>query len=324
MPPDRPVDQAMDEDRLEKRAIRPLWVNEIRAVADQHPDRTEPWYLTLSGAEGRDIQLLIDAGLIRLEETGSIDDRDTGKVVAVENSMPAVARLQSKFPALRIKKVDFQSLLRGIGPSRWPEGKDETYCRARVVNIDLNQPLEADGSTGEVVFPVLDWIRKLCQLHARDPRLDWTLCLTLQGQISWPVEISQWIKGFLLENLGREPGFEAGCRALFGPELYANATGSATIDFGSLPWVQQQKLLLVLTPKLMAHIVYSDGWRVSAERCLRYGGGARAPMVTWIIRFVWDGAAAAAPDARYREALNRIFVGIGKVDRNGRIHWPCL
>ena len=99
----RPVDQAMNQERAEKLAIRALWLEEVKSIAEQYPDSEVPWYLTLSGAEGRDIKLLIDEGLISLTEVGSIVEKDQHKVVAVENNNESVLQLQKKVRRIKNK-----------------------------------------------------------------------------------------------------------------------------------------------------------------------------------------------------------------------------
>jgi hypothetical protein len=315
----RPVDSAMADNRPEKRIIRNLWLEEVLAVAKRNPSSEEPFYLTLPGAEGRDIQLLIENGLISLTEVGSIAEKDQGKVVAVESNNQAVLKLQKKFAGLCIRQVNFRSLIRSEGQFKWPEGKDEKYCRARVVNLDLNSPLKAEMRNGDVVFPVLAWIDKLCQIHAKEPRIDWTLCLTLHGEVVWPEEVNHYTQKFLCENIGREPKFDEGCKEIFNEKLYQVATGEDVPNFTELDREDQQKLIMVMVPKIIARLVHDKGWRVKTERNLMYGGVNRAPMVTWIVKFTWGKEAIAEPDATYREALREIFSGIGVVTDTGKI-----
>ncbi len=315
----RPVDRAMAEERLEKKTIRTLWIDKVEIAANAHPNSRDPWYLTLSGAEGLDIQLLIDRNLISLTEVNSIADEDKGRVVAVEQNMQAVAALQRKFIGLRIKEVDFRNLIRGEGPFSWPDGEDEVCCRAHVVNLDLNAPLTADDHDGDAIFPVPTWVKKLCQLHAKRPRLDWTLCLTLHADVIWPDEVNQWAKQFLLENIQREPQFAESCENFLGAEIYGLIAADDPTDFVHLRWEDKQKIIMIMVPKLIARLVHNEGWRVSTERCLCYGGGAHAPMVTWIVRFTWASAAAATPDALYRAALRDIFSGVGLLNPDGSI-----
>ena len=316
----RPVDRAMADGRMEKKTVRALWVDKVKAVARTHPNCNEPWFLTLSGAEGHDIQLLIEEGLVKLTEVNSIADKDKNKIVAVENSTVAVATLQRKFIGLRIKEVDFASLVRGEGFFSWPQGDDEVCCRAHVVNLDLDTPLKALNCDGSVVFPVVAWIKKLCLLHGRPQHTDWILCLTLHGEVIWTEDINQWTKTFLRENFQREPNFSKDCNNFFGPELYGIINGDDDIDFTRLESIDQQKFIMVIVPKLIANYVHNDGWYVHTEHCLRYGGdGSHAPMVTWIVRFAWDGTAADAPDSLYRTALNNILSGAGIVKKDGSI-----
>lgn len=315
----RPVDSAMADNRLEKRIIRNLWLEEVLIVANQKPSSEEPLYLTLAGAEGRDIDLLIENGLISLTEVGSIAEKDQGKVVAVEPNNQAVLKLQKKFAGLCIRQVDFRSLIRSEGQFRWPEGKDEKDCRARVVNLDLNSPLKAEARSGAVVFPVLAWIDKLCQIHAKEPRIDWALCLTLHGEVVWPEDVNHYTHKFLCENIARVSQFDEGCKKIFNEKLYQVATGEDVPNFTELDREDQQKLIMVLVPKIIARLVHDKGWRVKTERNLMYGGGNHAPMVTWIVKFAWNKEAIAEPDFTYREALSNIFTGIGVVTDTGKI-----
>lgn len=320
----RPVDQAMNQERAEKLTIRSLWLEEVKSIAEQYPDSEVPWYLTLSGAEGRDIELLIEKGLISLTEVGSIDEKDQHKVVAVENSNKAVLQLQKKFVGLKIKEVQFRDLIRGEGMLRWPQGEDEKYCRAHIVNLDLNSSLKGISDNGDVKFPILDWIRKLCQLHIESPRNDWTLCLTLHGKVAWrkkvKEEVNRWMRQFLLENLRREPDFARSCKEFFEEALYKQISDCNELDFTALDRQDQQKVIMVMVPKIIAELVHSQGWSVSTERNLRYGGeGKHAPMVTWIVKFTWRGEATATPDARYKSALRDIFSGAGVVTERGKI-----
>ncbi len=202
--PDRPVDLAMDEDRPEKRLIRTLWVAEVRKVAAEYPNSDEPWYLTLGGTGGYDIQSIIEAGLISMTEVNSIAEDHQNKIVAVERRSRAIAALQAKFVGLRIKQVDFGTLVHGEGQFAWPQGEDMRLCRARIVNLDLNSPLQAH-SEDEFVFPVLEWIRKLCQIHARPPHADWTLCLTLHAEVLWPENVNRYARTYRASSRRLEP-----------------------------------------------------------------------------------------------------------------------
>jgi len=315
----RPVDRAMSVQRQPKVTIRTLWVDKVKAVAGNPPGAQEPWYLTLPGSSGLDIQSLVDEGLLSLTEVNSIKEADQHKVVALESSPQAYLRLQKRFPGLRIRQADFRSLIHGEGQFKWPLGEEERFCRARVVNLDINAPLKGTATENGVVFPVLEWIRKLCQIHAKPPRIDWTLCLTLHGDIMWHNEVNAWMKRFVSENVRREVVFRDRCKMFLGEDLLGNMLEENNTDLNSLDPLKKQQVIMVLVPKIIARLVHNEGWRVLTEQNLRYGGGSVAPMVTWIVFFTWNQEAHATPDATYREALQHILENVGFVSEDGEI-----
>jgi hypothetical protein len=263
--------------------------------------------------------MLIDAGLVRLTETSSIDEADVYKVVAVEASTRAVAALQRKFVGLRIKEVDFRSLIRHEGHFNWPEGDDQQLCRARIVNLDLNAPLTGAVTETGVVFPILAWIDKLCWIHSRPPALDWTLLLTLHAAIHWPTEVRQYATNFMRDNTEHDIAFRDQCATFLGAELFAEVTSNAPPDYAAMVPTDQQRVLMVLVPKLIALHVHGKGWRVSTPHNISYGGGNYARMASWVIRLTIDPAAAAQPDATYREALRGILAGVKAILDDGSI-----
>jgi len=318
--PNRPVDIAMHANHLDKQTVRNLWIQEVSEIANRYPNSPEPWYLTLSGAEGLDIQLLIDRGLISLTEVNSIVEKDQRKIVAIERSNNAVLELQKKFIGLQIKQMDFKNLIRGDGLISFPNGDDREVCRARVVNLDLNSPFNGLNQNRNIVFPVVEWIKKLCRIHSIEPRMDWTLCLTLQGEIRWPLEVSGWIKKFLNENIQHEQVFSESCKEFLGEDLFNIVNQREHLDFNILNPENQQNILMIIVPKIIASFAYGEGWMVQTEKSLRYGGGDRAPMVSWIVKFTWDDSAGAAPHALYSLALSQIFSGLGVITTDGIIN----
>ena len=319
MMPDRPVDNAMHEDRPAKNTVRNLWVDIVKDIAESYPNSDVPWYLTLSGGEGKDINLIISQGLISLTEVNSIALEDQDKIVAVERNNLAIANLQSKFVGLKIKEVDFRQLVRGEGEFAWPQGDDINICRARVINLDLNEALRGRREANQrIVFPVLEWIKKLCHIHAKNPRLDWTLCLTLHGAVNWTNEINTWMTSFVRENFNREPEFAERCRGFFGTLLFDRLLVE-DVDIHQLDSDQRLKFVMAIVPKILARLVHNDGWQVETMYNLRYGGGEHAEMLTWVIQFVWDENGGALPDAIYKTSLRKIFDGLGKVTDSGII-----
>ncbi len=316
---ERPVDRAMEEERGEKRVIREFWLREARQYVEDFPEDDDPIYLTLSGAEGRDIQLFVDHGLLRLEESGAVAQEDQTKIVAVESSSQALLQLRRRFPGLKIVGKNFQDVVGGPNLFNWPGREDKAHCRARVVNLDLNGSLKAVREQGQIVFPVITWIDKLTRLHARDPQRNWTLCLTLHGELQWDTDVCSFIQQFLQDNFEREPSFADACKKLLGVTLVTEIGAAAPIDFSTLPLATQQQVLMVVVPKLIAQRVHDQGWRLRTVRNLRYGGGDHAPMVTWVMRLTWDADALASPGATLREALTGIFHAVGSISKEGRI-----
>src|SRR5687768_1760526 len=99
----RSVDLAMSLERPAKSAVRSLWIEELTVESKQRTDEGIPLYLTLPGSEGRDILMMIQSGLIKQTEVGSIAESDVDKVVAVEYDNEAIASLTRRLPGLRIK-----------------------------------------------------------------------------------------------------------------------------------------------------------------------------------------------------------------------------
>jgi len=312
----RQIDEAMFEDRHEKISMRKIWAKVAERESLEHNIPEEPLFLTLSGAEGRDIEELIQQGIISTEENLAISEEDKDKVVAVENSFTAVLRLQKKFPGLKIYEHDYKNLVRGPGPLRWPDSEEEKrYCRAKVINLDLNEPLKPIDNGGNTEFPILQIVEKFCRLHEQDPKIDWSLCLTLHGEIIWAPDVSSSISKFLIENF-KDDDFRNACTTFLGDSLSQSIYDLA--DLASLSNEDQQKILMVFVPKKLSHMHHNKGWKLEVEKNLRYGGhDSFAPMVTWIIKFKWDSRASSTPDLVYRESLNSILDQAGKINSSG-------
>ena len=316
----RPVDRAIKADRPEKQTIRTLWVEKAREYDEQYPEDEELLYLTLSGAEGRDIEQLATNCLIQLTEVGGIAEESQNRIAAVEKDSQAVLALQKRFPGLKIYNAPFQNLLRGEGLLRFPEGDDERLCRARIVNLDLDATLNTKTSDGEIVFPILIWVKKLGQMHANAPRRDWCLCLTLHGEVHWTLEVSGAIQRFLAENFELPSDLRSSSRLLMGDELYESILGENTVDFSGVGRQEQQKLLMIFVPKKIAELVRDQGWKILTRNNLRYGRTGLAPMVTWVLEFIWEKGAANTPAALHRQNLDQILMSAGYVNEKGQIN----
>ena len=314
------VDTAMSEHRPEKETIRALWGDLVENVLGNVAGSNEPVYTTLSGAEGRDIRALVDRGVIRLTEVGAVAPEDAQKVVAIENRSLAVLELQERFPGLRIVTSAIQNIICGPKVFAWPEGDNKKFCRAAVVNLDLDECLKDEDDDGHTIFPILEWVSKLSQLHAQKPRTEWHLCLTLHGEINWSPSAGLEVQSFLAENFCRDSTFSKTTRGFIGDVLFERIETGAIPDMRELSRVEQQKLLMVFVPKKIASFAFQHGYRLTVDHNLHYGGGkGTAPMVTWIIHFQNDRRASANPDAVYRESLRAVLVNAGNIAADGEI-----
>lgn len=316
----RKVDSAMGQQRPEKVTIREYWGDAVATAEQLRSSADVPLYLTLSGADGGDIEVMENRGIIRRTQVNSLRVDDQEKIIAVENNSLAVLALQKKFPGLKILESPVENLLRSTNLITWPDGVDRDYCRAVVVNLDLNQPLKVEEVQGQITFPVLALVRKLCQLHAIAPRVDWCLCLTLHGEITWSEKATASVQAFLAENFKREQAFADACEQLLGTRLFDLIAAGSVTDMAALRRPEQQSILMVVVPKKIAQMVHDQGWLVKTTKNLRYGGvSGRAPMVSWIINFEWDGRASITPDLVYRESLRDVLTHAHQILADGSI-----
>lgn|SRR6185312_5496008 len=315
----RNVDAAMDEERPEKARVRTLWLEKLLAYKERYPDDAVPLYLTLSGAYGQDIKLLIKHGLIRVTEVGAITAQDQGVAVAIESNANAVLELQRRIPGLKILQQPFESLIRSTRLTVFPQGDQIRLCQARVVNLDLNEAVKFEDVDGELQFPPLQWIKKLCILHG-EVRLEWCLLLTLHGEALWESAETKAVAEFLNENFMLEPNFASASEKVLGNKLHSRIVDGTIPAAKRLDTAEQQKLLMLYVPKRIARIAHEYGWRTETVHNLRYGGASRrAPMVTWVIDFRWDARVSRQPDAIYRDSLKRILVGAGYIAEDGTL-----
>jgi hypothetical protein len=304
----------MHAERPAKAAIRALWVEVVRRRKAELP-QSVPFYLTLPGAAGLDLKLLIEEGLIESTESGAIAEADNMRVIAVEKDSMAVLELQLNFLGLKIIENDFYNGLHGFSQIAFPSGRDRATFTAGVINLDLNDPIVYKNG----LFPVIEAVVKIASLQAAaTPRHDWTLLLTAQGEISWPQEVQEAAQRFLDEQCRLCPEFDTGCKRLFGDPLYGQVRNEEPFEMTSCQTVEQQMLLMAFIPAKLASRVYNTGWRVDTVRILHYGGelGA-APMVTWILDFCWDHRASSTPNEVLMAALRRALDGVGYVTAEG-------
>ncbi len=309
----------MAADRPEKQTIRELWVHEARRLEHKWSPGDAPLYLTLPGARGGDIRAMADGGVIELAENGAVVDPEELKFVAVEYAPGAIVELQRRYPGLKILEQPVADLLHSTNPTTWPTGDTKRFFRARVVNLDLDEPLAAKIVDAQLVFPVLELVQKVVVLHSVQPRSDWTLCLTLHGEVSWTARTETMACEFLRSNFGRDRDFSRHAERTLGDELHeAICRRPGSVGIRNMDAEVQQRILMVLVPKQIAFDAHTRGWHIDTVENLRYGGTAkRAPMVTWVLRFTPDARARTHPDELYHEALRRTLQRRGRIDAEG-------
>jgi hypothetical protein len=277
--------------------------------------------LTLPGAGGLDVKRLVDAGLVRLAENGAIHSDDAWKVVAVESDNDAYLAVKRCLPGLRVLNENIRGILASTGPLTWPRGEHEHWCRAHVVNLDLNSSLRCERDAQRaLIFPTMQLIWKLARLHLKEPALDWALCLTVAAQINWAVEDCEFVQRFLRENFRREESFANDCRKLLGVELFDALCAEQVVEMNALTRAEQQAILMVFVPKKIVADTYTQGWLVTTTHNIRYGGrGGSQRMASWVIQFTREPRVSAEPQAVYSECLAQALSGVRTIQADGTL-----
>ena len=299
--------------------MRGFWLEEAKAYSERYPDDTYPLFLTLPGPAAHDVRLLINQGLLELTESGAVAEDQQFRVVCIERDGMAVAELNRRFPGMKIIEGTVEDLLAWQSQFAWPPRRDRRLFRARVVNLDLDNALVARPADGLVVFPVIEVIRKLLELHSTPPRLRWTLCLTLHGEIPWRGEVAESAQAFVRENLGRDGEFRVHATRALTQDFVERLVAANTIDFRDLHREEQQRFLMVFVPKKIAQVVQNLGWRLVTKHNFRYGTPPSAPMAAWILEFIPAASLISTPDTGYREALQGIFSNFTQIASDGSL-----
>ncbi|MFL5872994.1 MAG: hypothetical protein ACJ75T_05920 [Solirubrobacterales bacterium] len=315
----------MTEERPEKDAMRTLWAECVSDI-DDNPVVDEdspppPLYLSLCGAKGLDILKLVEHGIVARTETGAIEERDLGKVVAIEVDPNAAHELRETFSGLDVLDRRLEDLLSMPSDMAWPERKMRRVLRSRVVNLDLNTSLAARIKQNQLHFPVVKMVEKFAVLHAQDPQVNWSLCLTLHADLALDSGAIGRISSFLAENFKKEEVYAAASEGLLGSDLYEMLSEGKCPDgaFDDLEPSDVQNLLMALIPKRIISDTHRLGWKVTTRRNLRYGADPVAPMVSWILDFDWDPRGSSAPQELYSECLEKAVASVEEIDSDGNL-----
>jgi hypothetical protein len=322
---DSAVTLAMSEERPEKNAMRDLWAECVSGVAPEDVSDGEnpspPLYLSLCGAKGLDILKLAEHGVVARTETGAIAEQDLGKVVAIEEDPQAALELRERFSGLDVLDRKVEDLLKMPSDLAWPDKKLRRILRSRVVNLDLTKSLVARIRQNQLQFPVVKMIEKFAILHAQDPHVNWSLCLTLHADLALDAGALTRISSFLADNFKREEVYAAASSGLLGDDLYERLRKGKCPDklVKELEPLDIQNLLMALVPKRIISDTHRHGWKVTTRRNLRYGTAPAAPMVSWILDFEWDPRGSSSPKELYSESLEGAVAWVEEIDSDGQL-----
>jgi len=317
-----PVHQAMANQRPEKVTIRQLWINQAILHSQQSAENATPLYTTLSGHEGHEFRLLHEAGLLQLTETGAVESSCLHKFIAIEQNATAYASLSTKFPGLKIVRESIQNIVLGHTKLRYPVGEVEKICRSKIINLDLNEPWMPRLQGDQWIIPTCRGIEKFAELHASDPKLHWTLLLTLHGECPWSIDAQSVISGKINDLFHTYPALIEEVQDWIGEELLTNIRNNHVIDFSTVPKLLQQKLLMWVVPMCVALACRQQGWAISVLENIHYGQHPEhAPMVSWIIDFQIPTRQALTFEPELRNCLETILNRAAHITPDGEIHY---
>jgi hypothetical protein len=310
----------MQAERPEKQSIRDKWIDCVRRLNPSQLNNPDvPFYLTLCGASGLDVAKLIQEGYISLTSNGTaIAQQDAHKIVAIERDPLAVLDLQKKYPGLKILEYNFQDFVKGNSPILFPQGIHERYCRAAIVNLDFNGPLQ--GMEEDIVssFPMITWINKLGQIHQAASISKWYLFLTINSGIDWSGTLVRRAVEFMQENFGRIPKFADDSKRILGQNLFRRISEGSEIDFTTLNDLERQRVLMLFVPKKISLLMHTLGYQVTTSTNCAYGVRPdSAPMVSWIFEFDLKETRHGTPDAIYRASVATIGDSAWQIDHTG-------
>lgn len=315
----RPIDSAMADDRPAKDVVRQWWVQQVQQRKLEAIALNVRAYLTLPGGDGRDIQALIDAGVIAVTEAGVITDVDTKLLVAYEANTRTAAQVKRTFPNLDVQPRSIEAELGGTALDNYPDSKTKKRLRALVVNLDYNCSWKPDGS-GEV--STLATVEKLAKIHGPAPQrqaVNWCLALTLHAQLDGAQAGLTLHLRYLREQAEHHPALKALIEA--GAPWIMDPKGTLK----ALSAVEVQIFLMLLVPTKLANLT-EQGWELVADHIAAYGHDVahRAPMVTFVISLAHDPHVTGSPLAARARFYGSLDASIASIDVDGTVApaWP--
>ena len=321
--PNRGVDRAMMQERPEKTTIRERWIEIIAEVEKQiRTDKKSPLYVTLAGAEGKDIECLINRGIIKKTETGAISTDDKWKVVAIEKNGPTATELRRKYPGLDVRDEDVLSLIRGNAETLFPNPNHKDYhlWKAPVINLDYNSMLKGEVKNGKVVFEVTQTLKKISTIHHEaGSESQWYILLTLNANINLDNDCWREIKQTLKDNMSSVVEFKKDLSSLI-PLNESDDIDCDTIKKIKKESKLQQNLLLALIPKYFSQRIRDQRWEFKDVISFAYGNNTagRARMASWII-CIEKPQDLKTDEQCYQENVGKILKDCSFIDDNGKM-----
>lgn len=320
-----PVTDAMAQLKPEKQSIREEWLKLVSGANADATGQSEPLYLTLAGAGGHDVKMLVDAGIVALEENArTIAQKDQWKVAAVEYKGASFDSIEDEFPGLRVINGRVEEVFHaGVDPiDEMTKYDGVAPSRALVVNLDLNGSVEAAMEGGVLSCPLVEVVDQLARTHAAETPVDWWLCLTFNATINWSEEVESHFKKLVVDAGEEFDDFKNGVEKLLGEALmdeFRKVDEYTPLKDSGCD--EMQRSVQVVVPTRVIDGCYANHWRITVQDSLRYVGAKGAPMATWIIRFERSLAVKDEEHDENREySLSTVASATGSIDTDGNIH----
>jgi len=318
----RAIDEAMAADRPAKQVIRKWWIDAVESRLEGALQSGDLPYLTLPGALGLDVKLLIDRGLLPTTEAGQIDTSTPLIVVAFESSSLAVADLRATYPGLKVREQNLLDLIAGEAPDTFstsPEHKQ--FARAAVVNLDFTKPWSA-SALGVSNFVTV--VNKFAAVHepktkakAAIPAVNWTLCLTLNARIIGSAEARLAELDFIADQVANVPLLKNIVDSDLAQDVDSIRRNPEILDLPDSHLTQ--RILSLLIPLRIIHTAVPRGWLVRTIHAARYGGGEAACMVSFIFDFEFSKKAISQPTAAIKDCHDKLAHSFESVEDDGTV-----
>lgn len=317
----RPIDSSMAINRPEKIKIREEWGNIALTELSMLSGKHRPLYVTLSGAEGKDIEVLIQNGVLKRTENGAISSDDQWKVIAIEKNGPAASELRSKYPGLDIRNDDVINLIHGCSETSFPNRGDDNFnlWTAQIINLDYNSRFEGKLENGRGLYEIAQTLKKISAIQHEMKNSRWSILLTLNANIELTQSCWSEVKQTLNDNLTSVDKFKED----FSKILPLDAGGRVNCDLLckiKTDATLQQKLIVALVPKFFMQKIRDHRWEVSEIKSFVYGNNTsgRARMSSWVITLQKPDQ-VKSDDQCYSENVSKILSNCFQIQDDGTL-----